>query len=249
MVGRRHYPWWVSCQLGAFLRSLIVFFKWGVYEGIVFSGFSLILTILMWRHTLVLERMGGNHRRQIAEAFKFSWMLFIFSEAIFFFGIFWAFFDRALSPSVELGIEWPPIGVIPINPYGIPLFNTVVLLSRGVSLTWSHSSLLSKGNAVPGLTITVVFAFIFEAAQYVEYSQATFSIRDGIFGRVFYFGTGFHGLHVIFGHVFLCVNLYRVYWCHFTRTRHLRFEFRIIYWHFVDVVWIFLYIRVYWWIY
>jgi len=94
---------------------------------------------------------------------------------------------------------------------------------------------------------TIAIAAMFEYAQYVEYREATFSMRDGIYGRVFYFGTGFHGLHVILGHAFLVFNLLRVYWCHFTRTQHLRFEFAVIYWHFVDIVWLFLYVVVYWW--
>jgi len=124
----------------------------------------------------------------------------------------------------------------PINPYGIPLFNTVVLLRRGATVTWAHNNLLSKSSATVPIIFTILLATLFEVAQYFEYSEATFSISDGIFGRVFYFGTGFHGLHVLIGHVFLTVNLLRLLKIHFSRLHHLSFEFSILYWHFVDVV-------------
>jgi len=139
------------------------------------------------------------------------------------------------------------MGIKPVNPYGIPLFNTVVLLTRGVTLTWAHNCVLAKKNAILPIVLTVVLARIFEIAQYVEYSTATFSIRDGIYGSIFYFGTGFHGIHVVGGHIFLIVNLIRLINCHFSRYHHLGLEFRIMYWHFVDVVWLFLYVCFYWW--
>jgi len=111
-----------------------------------------------------------------------------------------------------------------------------VLLSSGVTLTWSHINLLIKGNPLPGLYLTLLLALSFEIAQYIEFRGATFSMRDGVFGRVFFFGTGFHGLHVIFGHIFLSYNLLRIISCHFRRTHHLSFELSIVYWHFVDVI-------------
>lgn len=209
----------------------------------------MIITILFWTNTIVLEALSGNHTSQLINSLKFSFLLFIFREVIFFGSIFWTFFDRSLSPNIELGENWSPIGINPVNPYGIPLFNSVVLLRRGISLTWAHSCLLSKKSPILGILLTLLLALIFEIAQYVEFKEATFSIRDGIFGRVFYFGTGFHGLHVIFGHIFLTYNLFRIILSHFSRLHHLSFEFSIVYWHFVDVVWLFLYCFIYWWRY
>jgi len=223
--------------------------KYGILSGVVVTGVRLFATVLYWGYTVILESDAGNHSRHMADAMRFAFSLFVLREAIFFFGIFWAFFDSALSPTLEIGGVWPPVGIVPINPFGIPLFNTVVLLRRGVTLTWSHYSLLRKEDAKPGLVLTVLLSFLFEGAQYVEYREATFRIRDGIFGRCFYFGTGFHGLHVIFGHIFLLFNLYRVHQCHFTRRRHISFECAVVYWHFVDVVWLFLYVSFYWWTY
>jgi len=147
----------------------------------------------------------------LQDALKFSFGLFLLREAIFFFAIFWVFFDSSLNPSIEIGGEWPRVGISPISPYGVPLFNTVVLLSRGVTATCSHYALLQKNNAIPILIATLCLAFVFEIAQYVEYSRSSFSIRDGIYGSIFFFGTGFHGLHVIFGHAFLTFNAFRLY--------------------------------------
>jgi len=121
------------------------------------------------------------------------------------------------------------LGINPINPYGVPLFNTVILLRRGATLTWAHHNLLVKRSTTIPIVYTLVLATMFEVTQYVEYKGATFSISDGVYGRVFYFGTGFHGIHVILGHLFLAFNLFRLLGCHFTRIHHLRFEFAAIY--------------------
>ena len=160
---------------------------------------------------MVLEGLIGGHSFPLIERFKFSFLLFVFREFIFFFRIFWSFFDSALSPNEELGEMWTPIGIMPVNPWGIPLFNTVVLLRRGVTLTWAHHNLLAGKNTSAGLIATIVLATIFEVAQYVEFKEAPFSMSDGVFGSIFFFGTGFHGLHVIFGHLFLSYNLVRLY--------------------------------------
>nr|QJQ35671.1 cytochrome c oxidase subunit III [Acrobeloides varius] len=249
MVGRTHYPWWISSQVASLATSLVIYLKYGLLFGVFFSLFVLVLTVYVWTKNVVLEGMSGYHSYQLMESFKFSFLLFIFSEVMFFASIFWAFFDAALSPSVEVGEEWSPLGINPVNPYGIPLFNTVVLLSSGATLTWSHNTLLSneKSSSKISLFLTLILAFMFESAQYVEFKEATFSMSDGVYGSIFYFGTGFHGLHVIFGHLFLTYNFFRLAWGHFSRFQHLSFEFAIVYWHFVDVVWIFLYTFMYWW--
>ena len=175
--------------------------------------------------------------------------LFIVSEALFFVAIFWTFFHSALSPTVELGAMWPPMGIEAINPFELPLLNTVILLSSGVTVTYAHHSLIQgdRSGALYGLVFTIILAVIFTGLQGVEYSVSSFTISDGAFGSCFYFGTGFHGLHVMIGTAFLAVGLWRLLAYHLTDNHHLGLEAGILYWHFVDIVWLFLYISIYYW--
>jgi cytochrome c oxidase subunit 3 len=160
-------------------------------------------------------------------------ILFIVSELLFFFSIFWAFFDAALAPTVELGCAWPPAGIQPIDPWEFPLVNTVLLLSSGATVTWSHHSLISgnRSESILGLFLTLVLAFAFTGIQLYEYYNAPFTISDGAFGSCFFFGTGFHGFHVLVGSIFLAVSLYRMINYHFTKHHFVGFEGAILYWH------------------
>jgi len=175
--------------------------------------------------------------------------LFIISEALFFLAIFWAYFHSALSPTVELGAQWPPMGIEAINAFELPLLNTVILLASGVTITYSHHSLIqgNRNGALYGALFTIVLAFIFTVFQGVEYSVSSFTLTDGAYGSCFYFGTGFHGLHVIIGTIFLAVGFWRLVAYHLTENHHLGMEGAILYWHFVDVVWLFLFLSVYYW--
>lgn len=248
-VGRSNFPWWVSVQVFSLCSSLIIYLKYGIFETVLFRLISLISTVLLWGRIVVIEGLAGNHVSHIQKRLKFSFGLFLLREAMFFMGIFWFFFDRALAPTIEIGEGWSPMGIVPINPYGIPLFNTVVLLRSGITSTLAHNNLLIKKRATVPILWTLLLATCFEGAQYVEYKEATFRMSDGVYGRVFFFGTGFHGLHVIFGHAFLGVNTLRLVWGHFRRSRHIGLELALLYWHFVDVVWLFLYVCFYWWAY
>lgn len=212
--------------------------------------FSLIACMSLWFRDIIAEGTYlGNHTLAVQRGLNMGVALFIVSEAFFFLAIFWAYFHSALSPTVELGGQWPPEGIEAINPFELPLINTVILLSSGFTVTYAHHCLIegNRRGTLNGLLFTVVLAVIFTAFQGVEYSVSFFTLSDGAFGSCFYFGTGFHGLHVIIGTAFLAVGLWRVLAYHSTENHHLGLEAGILYWHFVDVVWIFLFISIYYW--
>ena len=155
-------------------------------------------------------------------------VLFILSEVIFFFAFFWAYFHSSLSPTLELGSTWPPKGVIPINPFDVPLLNTTVLLRRGATITWAHITLIERKvlQTQLAITITVLLGLYFTLLQAIEYVLAPFAIADSVYGSTFYVATGFHGLHVIIGTSFILVITIRQIKCHFTSRHHFGFEAR-----------------------
>jgi len=173
----------------------------------------------------------------------------LFLKSYFFFLFFGLFFHRRLRPNIEIGAVWPPAGITPLSPWGIPLLNTVVLLSSGVTVTWAHHSLIAQNSyeSIISLVFTVLLGSYFAFLQACEYSETRFRISDRIYGTLFFVLTGFHGLHVLIGTLFLLVCMVRAIRLHFTSDHHLGFEAAAWYWHFVDVVWLFLFIRIYWW--
>jgi cytochrome c oxidase subunit 3 len=209
-----------------------------------------IYSMSLWFRDVISEGTYlGNHTLAVQKGINIGVALFIISEVFFFLAIFWAYFHSAISPDVEVGAQWPPLGIQAINPFELPLLNTVILLSSGVTVTYAHHSLIqgNRTGSLYGLVYTIILALIFTSLQGVEYNVSSFTISDGIFGSCFYFGTGFHGLHVIIGTIFLAVGLWRVLSYHLTDNHHLGLEAGILYWHFVDVVWLFLYIFIYYW--
>ena len=212
--------------------------------------FILISSMSLWFRDVISEATYiGNHTLAVQKGLNMGVALFIVSEALFFLAIFWAFFHSALSPTIEMGAHWPPMGIDAVNPFELPLLNTVILLSSGVTVTYAHHSLIqgNRNGALYGLIYTVILAIVFTAFQWTEYSVSSFTISDGTFGSCFYFGTGFHGLHVMIGTAFIAVGLWRVLAYHSTDNHHLGLESSILYWHFVDVVWLFLFISIYYW--
>lgn len=221
------------------------------------AGFFLFLSFIcvvfsmsFWFRDVISEGTYlGNHTLAVQKGIHTGVILFIVSEVMFFLAIFWAFFHSALAPNVEIGASWPPMGIESINPFELPLLNTVILLSSGVTVTYAHHSLIqgNRSGALYGTLYTIILAVLFTGLQGIEYTVSSFTISDGVYGSCFYFGTGFHGLHVIIGTAFLVVGLWRILAYHVTENHHLGYESGILYWHFVDVVWLFLYVSVYYW--
>jgi cytochrome c oxidase subunit 3 len=218
---------------------------------VFFLGLSAVVySMCLWFRDVIVEATyRGYHTLAVQKGIYIGVALFIISEVFFFFAIFWAYFHSSLGPEIEIGTQWPPIGIQVINPFELPLLNTIILLSSGITVTYAHHSLI-KGNrkdTLNGLLYTIILALLFTGLQGIEYTVSSFTISDGVFGTCFYFGTGFHGLHVIIGTLFLLVGLWRVLAYHLTDNHHLGLEAGILYWHFVDVVWLFLYIFIYYW--
>lgn len=245
-------PWPIAGSLGA-LSLTIGLASWFHNYGItcLILGITIIiLTILQWWRDVIRERtFQGHHTSYVTKGLRWGIILFIASEVLFFFAFFWAFFHRSLAPTPELGCSWPPTGIQPINPFSVPLLNTAVLLASGVTVTWAHHSLIegNRPEAIQALVLTVSLGIYFTYLQAGEYIEASFTIADRAYGTTFFVATGFHGLHVLIGRSFLLVCLIRTALHQFRTGHHFGFEAAAWYWHFVDVVWIFLYLCIYWW--
>lgn len=245
-------PWPLTSALGAFLLA-VGLVRWFHGHGTLCLFLAIIivsLSIIQWWRDVIREgTFLGAHTSYVARGLRWGIILFIVSEVCFFFAFFWAFFHRRLAPTPELGCCWPPVGITPINPFRVPLLNTAVLLASGVTVTWAHHSLMEgkRTSAIQALSLTVALGIYFTFLQLGEYSAAPFSIADRIYGTTFFVSTGFHGAHVLIGTTFLSVCLIRTLLCHFSTGHHFGFEAAAWYWHFVDVVWICLYLSIYWW--
>jgi cytochrome c oxidase subunit 3 len=217
---------------------------------LAFGIIMVLVTMIVWWRDIIREAtFQGHHTYIVQKGLRYGMVLFIISEVFFFVAFFWAFFHSSLAPAVELGAVWPPKGIEVLNPWEVPLLNTVILLSSGATVTWAHHAIISgdRLGAILGLTFTVILALIFTALQGFEYYEAPFTIADGVYGSTFFVATGFHGLHVIIGTIFLSVCLIRLIKYHFTKHHHFGFEAAAWYFHFVDVVWLFLFVSIYWW--
>jgi cytochrome c oxidase subunit 3 len=252
MVEASPWPLLTSFAVMSMMASAVLYFN-GVNLGgfLLTLGFtSTLFAFIFWFRDIATEGTYlGDHTLIVQKGLTLGVALFIVTETFFFLSIFWAYFHSSLSPTVELGSHWPPAGIEALNPFAIPLLNTILLLSSGAFITWAHHALIlgDRKAALYGTFITIVLAVLFTALQGVEYVNAGFTIADGVYGSCFFFGTGFHGLHVIIGTIFIAVGLYRIYNYSVTETHHIGYEASILYWHFVDVVWLFLYVSIYWW--
>jgi cytochrome c oxidase subunit 3 len=245
-------PWPLTSALGALFITVGIVRWFHIHSAtcLILSAVVLRISIIQWWRDVIREgTFQGAHTTYVAKGLRYGMLLFILSEVCFFFAFFWAFFHRRIAPATELGCCWPPIGVTPINPFRVPLLNTAVLLASGVTVTWAHHRLIegNKRNTIQALVLTVALGGYFTFLQVGEYQAASFSIADRVYGSTFFVATGFHGAHVLIGSSFLLVCLIRTIISHFSNTRHFGFEAAAWYWHFVDVVWICLYLCIYWW--
>lgn len=247
-------PWPIFASLAALTTTSGGVMYMHAYTGggsVLCFGLSMIIysMYVWWRDVVNESTYQGHHTVAVQIGLRWGMILFIVSEVMFFFAFFWAFFNASLAPGIEIGGVWPPHGIQALNPWEVPLVNTLILLTSGASVTWAHHAILAgwRQQAIWSLILTVVLAAAFTALQVLEYLEAPFSISDGVYGSTFFLATGFHGFHVFIGTIFLTVCLFRLYQFHFTRNHHFGFEAAAWYWHFVDVVWLFLFVSIYWW--
>ena len=227
-----------------------MYFHYSESIFLIIGFITIVLTMVVWWRDVIREStFQGHHTLIVKQGLKYGMILFILSEVCLFFSFFWAFFHSSLAPTIEIGAVWPPKGVNPLNPFSVPLLNTAVLLSSGGTVTWAHHAIISgkRIEAIVALGLTVGLGVLFTGLQAMEYYEAPFTISDSVYGTTFFVTTGAHGGHVLVGSTFLLVCLFRLIRNQFTRHHHFGFEAAAWYWHFVDVVWLFLFISMYWW--
>ena len=254
-------PWPLVGSLSAFVMAVggILWMKSLSASGLYVFGAGLlgvVFTMIAWWTDVVREAEQGDHTRVVQISHRYGMILFIASEVMFFVAWFWAYFDIALYPhdAIEyartqaIGGQWPPKGTEALDPWNFPLFNTLLLLTSGTTVTWAHHALLhsERSTISKGLILTIVLGVVFTCVQAYEYAHVTFPFASTM-GSNFFMPTGFHGFHVVIGSVFLMVCLVRVLVGQLNAKQHLGFEFAAWYWHFVDVVWLFLFACVYVW--
>ena len=244
--------WPIAISFSALVLAIgAVYFMHSKSLWLLLIGLALTLyCMFMWFRDVVIEgEHKGDHTPVVQIGLRYGMTLFIISEVMFFVAWFWAYFDASLFPSLAIGGIWPPKDIVTFDPWDIPLINTLVLLLSGTTVTWSHHALLEddRKSFIQGLVLTVILGFSFSLLQVYEYQHATFDFAGNIYGSVFYMATGFHGFHVIIGTIFLAVCLMRARKGHFTEEHHFGFEAAAWYWHFVDVVWLFLFAAIYIW--
>jgi cytochrome c oxidase subunit 3 len=256
-------PWPVIGSISAFILAfglILWMHKLVAWAPLVFSAgmIGVLYTFIGWWRDVINEaEHKGDHTRVVQISHRYGMILFIASEVMFFVAWFWAYFSTALFPNdihqivrgEFLGHAWPPKGIETFDPWHLPLLNTLILLTSGTTVTWAHHALLhnDRRGLIWGLVLTVLLGMVFTSVQAYEYAHASFSFGGNIFGSTFFMATGFHGFHVLVGTIFLIVCLIRAVRGDFTPQRHFGFEAAAWYWHFVDVVWLFLFFCIYVW--
>ncbi|WP_138379336.1 cytochrome c oxidase subunit 3 [Luteithermobacter gelatinilyticus] len=243
-------PWPLICSIGAFVTGiglvLLMHFdvSWVVITGAVILAYG---AYSWWGDVIDEGEHKGFHKPIVQLGLRYGMFLFIISEVMFFVAWFWAYFNASLFPTEAVGGVWPPEGVETLDPWHLPLVNTLILLTSGCTVTWAHHALVEgdRSTFLRMLTFTILLGLSFTGIQAYEYAHASFGFEDGIYSSTFYMATGFHGAHVIIGTIFLLVCLLRGLRGHFKPDHHFGFEAAAWYWHFVDVVWLVLFFSIY----
>src|SRR3954469_9107453 len=245
-------PWPIASSVAAGMLAFGgILFMHGGHKWLLIIGFIAVLSCMAvwWRDVIHEATFQGMHTPVVQLGLRYGMVLFIASEVMFFAAFFWAFFSSSLFPKEAIGGIWPPADVKVFDPFEVPFLNTLILLLSGTTVTWAHHSLIhnNRRDLIRGLACTVALGVLFTSCQAWEYSHAPFGFTEGIYPSTFFMATGFHGFHVIIGTTFLTVCLIRAIKGHFKPDHHVGFEAAAWYWHFVDVVWLFLFVCVYWW--
>lgn len=259
------WPLMASLAAGIAAMGLVLFMhdvKLGSFpigiKGSIVGILGILAVMFFWWRDVIIESVKENVHNSITEiGLRFGMALFIASEVMFFVAFFWAFFDASLFATevqqylrtAYTGMQWPPQGIEVIPAFDLPFMMTLILLLSGCTVTWAHHAVLEGNNkdTITALGLSWGLGLIFLCFQVYEYNHATFAFNQGVYSSTFYMATGFHGFHVLVGTIFLFVCWLRARAGHFTPKRHFGFEAAAWYWHFVDVVWLFLFIAIYWW--
>jgi len=245
-------PWPILTSLAAFFLVLSLVLSWTVFSPwyLLPSALLILWVCFEWGRSISIEATYlGSHTKAVQKSHIIGFALFIISEVFFFISWFWAYFHFSLSPAIEIGSLWPPAGVLVSSPFTVPFLNTCVLLTSGATVTWASTSLRHSlfFTADAALLLTCLLGLFFLSLQCAEYYFSSFTLSDSCFGRSFYMLTGFHGLHVLVGTLLLLSSLFRLRLGHLSSSRHIFFALSTWYWHFVDVIWLFLFVIVYIW--
>jgi cytochrome c oxidase subunit 3 len=252
-------PWPIIASISAFVLAIgaITWMHGGTFWIMLLGLLGVLYSMFVWWRDVIREGRQGYHTPVVQLHLRYGMILFIASEVMFFVAWFWAYFDPALfpaDPQMEartevLGGTWPPEGIETFDPWHLPLLNTLILLTSGTTVTWAHHALLhnDRQGLKWGLALTVALGLLFTTLQAYEYAHAAFDFSGNIYGATFFMATGFHGFHVIVGTIFLTVCLIRALRGGFSPQHHFGFEAAAWYWHFVDVVWLFLFAAIYVW--
>lgn len=263
----KHHPFYIphaspwpllgSMAAGTLAGGTVLFMhniSWGDFHfgtKVMVLGFLCVLAVMFgwWRQVIRESVVEKAFTKETTTGLRYGMALFISSEVMFFFAFFWAFFASSIFPKAAIGFVWPPKTIEVVHPFDLPFLMTMLLLLSGCTVTWAHHCILEgkQAESVKALAVTVALGIAFTCFQGYEYWHATYHFKDGIYPSTFFMATGFHGLHVIIGSIFLIVCLIRAAKGHFTPDKHFGFEAAAWYWHFVDVVWLFLFTAIYWW--